>query len=71
MVTDQLADVKDNAIKNISFSNIDKVHFEGGVNLADNATVCDSRGNCMVTDQLATLDFSSVGPMPGFGGIYL
>jgi hypothetical protein len=53
MITDQLAAVKDNAIKSLGFSKIGTVHFEGGVNLADNATVCDSRGNCMVTDQLA------------------
>ncbi len=58
MVTNQLDTVKDNAIKNLAFKNIGRVHFEGSIGMADNATVCDSRGNCMVTDRLR-LDVNS------------
>jgi hypothetical protein len=31
--------------------------FSGGIKMADNATVCDSRGNCMVTDKLKTVGY--------------
>jgi len=42
------ADVKDNGFSlSGSYGG-----FSGGIKTDDNATVCDSRGNCMVTDQL-------------------
>jgi hypothetical protein len=42
------ADVKDNGFSlSGSYGG-----FSGGIKTDDNATVCDSRGNCIVTDQL-------------------
>jgi hypothetical protein len=41
-------------IGGLAFNNIGKVEFHKDiyVGYADNATVCDSRGNCIVTDEL-------------------